>query len=72
MLQAVSTWSSILKKGVERGKNVRVRTSVGHGEETRLVVIELEVLVGELLTVDGLAASTLIIVSINLIQRKSK
>jgi hypothetical protein len=39
--------------------NVRVRTSVGHGEQTGLGVIQLEVLVGELLSVDGLATSAL-------------
>lgn len=39
--------------------NVRVGASVGHGEHERLVVAELEVLVGELLTVDGLATSAL-------------
>jgi len=38
---------------------VRVGTGVGHGEEERLVVGELEVLVGELLTVDGLSTSAL-------------
>lgn len=39
--------------------NLRVRTSVGHGQEERLVVGELEVLVGELLTVDGLSTGAL-------------
>jgi hypothetical protein len=38
---------------------LRVGTSVGHGEETRLGMELLEVLVGELLTVDGLATSAL-------------
>jgi len=36
---------------------VRVGAGVGHGEEERSVVGQLEVLVGELVTVDGLAAS---------------
>jgi hypothetical protein len=36
---------------------VGVGAGVGHGEQTRLVVLQLEVLIGELLTVDGLAAS---------------
>jgi hypothetical protein len=40
--------------------NVRVGAGVGHGEHERLLVGELEVLVGELLTVDGLATSALI------------
>lgn len=39
--------------------NIRVGAGVGHGEHERLVVGELEVLVGELLTVDGLATSAL-------------
>lgn len=38
---------------------VRVGASVGHGEQTRLGVLQLEVLIGELLAVDGLATSTL-------------
>lgn len=33
-------------------------TSVGHGQETRLGVLELEVLIGKLGTVDGLSTST--------------
>jgi hypothetical protein len=41
-------------------KNLRVRTSVGHGEKTLLGVLSLEVLIGELLTVDGLATSALL------------
>lgn len=39
--------------------SLRVRTCVGHGEESRLVVSELEVLIGKLLAVDRLAASAL-------------
>jgi hypothetical protein len=41
------------------GVSLRVGTSVGHGEESRLGVELLEVLIGELLTVDGLATSAL-------------
>lgn len=37
----------------------RVGTSVGHGKESRLGVLLREVLVGELLPVDGLAAGAL-------------
>ena len=45
---------------VESGeKNSRVRSSVGHGQEERLLVLQPEVLVGELLSVDGAAASAL-------------
>jgi hypothetical protein len=39
--------------------DVRVGTSVGHGEEAGASVLQLEVLIGELLTVDGLAAGAL-------------
>lgn len=39
--------------------DIRVGAGVGHGEEEGLVVGELEVLVGELLAVDGLATGTL-------------
>ena len=39
--------------------NIRVRAGVGHGEHERLVVGELEVLVGELLAVDRLSTSAL-------------
>jgi hypothetical protein len=38
---------------------LRVGAGVGHGEQTGLVVLQGEVLVGELLTVDGLATSAL-------------
>ena len=40
-------------------QSLRVGASVSHGEETRLGVLEGEVLIGEFLTVDGLAAGTL-------------
>ena len=39
--------------------DLRVGAGVGHGEKTRAGVLDLEVLIGELLAVDGLAASTL-------------
>ena len=42
--------------GDEELRAVGVRTSVGHREQTRLVVLELEVLVSELGAVDRLAA----------------
>lgn len=38
-----------------RRASLRVGASVGHGQQTGLVVLQLEVLVGELLAVDGLA-----------------
>lgn len=39
--------------------NLRIWSGVGHGQQTGLVVLQLEVLVCELLAIDGLAASTL-------------
>lgn len=36
-----------------------MRTGVGHGEKTRLVVVQGEVLIAELVAVDGFAASAL-------------
>jgi hypothetical protein len=41
------------------GSCLRVGTSVGHGEKSRLGVLAGEVLVSELLTVDGLATGAL-------------
>jgi hypothetical protein len=38
---------------------LRVLAGVGHGEETGAGVLELEVLVGKLLAVDGLATGAL-------------
>lgn len=40
--------------------NLRVGAGVGHGKDTRALVATLEVLISELLTVDGLATSALI------------
>lgn len=39
--------------------DLRARTGVGHGQQSRLGVLQLEVLVGKLLAVDGLATGTL-------------
>lgn len=39
--------------------DLRVGTSVGHGEQEGLLVLLLEVLIGKLLAVDGLATSAL-------------
>lgn len=39
--------------------NLRVGTSVGHGEQTGAVVLVLEVLIGELLAVDGATTGAL-------------
>lgn len=41
------------------GGDVRVGSGVGHRQEERLVVLKLEVLVGELLAIDGLATGAL-------------
>ena len=46
--------------GLEAQRNLRVAAMVSHGELTDLGVAHLEVLVGELLTVDGLATGTLL------------
>lgn len=40
---------------------VGVGTGVGHGEETGLVMAKLEVLIGKLGTVDGLATSAVVV-----------
>jgi hypothetical protein len=40
--------------------NLRVGTSVGHGQQTGLGVLELEVLIGELLAVDGATTGALL------------
>ena len=42
----------------QESTHVRVGSSVGHGQEVGLVVLQLEVLVGELGTVDALAAGS--------------
>jgi hypothetical protein len=45
--------------GGDVGKVLRVGAGVGHGQKEGLVVLQLEVLVAELLAIDGLAASAL-------------
>lgn len=47
------------------GSNLRVGAGVSHGQQTGAVVLQLEVLIGKLLAVDGLAASALGVVSVN-------
>jgi chromosome condensin MukBEF MukE localization factor len=49
---------------LEREVGLRVGTSVGHGEKTRALVADLEVLVGKLLAVDGLSTGALDKISI--------
>ena len=44
--------------GDEELRSVGVGSSVGHGQETRSGVLQLEVLVVELLSVDGLTSSS--------------
>ena len=46
-----------------KGIDVRVGAGVGHGEEKRPIVLQLEVLVGELFAVDGFTASALLAIS---------
>ena len=64
----MKNWEPLLKKTLlvrfqrrsELAKeDIRVGTSVGHGEKTRAVVLEDEVLIGELVTVDGATTGTL-------------
>ena len=43
----------------KRTSDLRVGSGVGHGEQEWLVVGELEVLIRELLAVDGLSSSAL-------------
>ena len=58
-LGAVAVLQSVLARLWVRKGYIRVGTSVGHREETGASVLQGEVLVGELLTVDGLATSAL-------------
>lgn len=52
---------------------LRVGASVGHGQQERLAVLELEVLIGELLAVDGAATSALgYVLSLVLLQRRGR
>jgi hypothetical protein len=44
---------------LEREGSVRVGAGVGHGQEEGGLMLQLEVLIGELLTVDGLATGAL-------------
>jgi hypothetical protein len=54
-----------LRYASEGGADVRVGTGIGHGQEERLLMLELEVLVGKLLAIDGLATSALRYVSMS-------
>jgi hypothetical protein len=47
--------------GDEELGSVGVGSSVGHGEQEGLVVPQLEVLVGELVSVDGLSTGTVVV-----------
>jgi hypothetical protein len=47
--------------GDEELGSVSARASVGHGQKERSVVTELEVLVGELVTVDRLSTGTVVV-----------
>lgn len=40
-------------------ESLRVGAGVSHGQQTRLVMLQLEVLIGELVAVDGLATGAL-------------
>lgn len=45
--------------GIEDQCDLRVGASVGHGQETSLAVLDVEVLIGELVTIDGFTTSAL-------------
>lgn len=47
--------------GDEELGSVGVGSSVGHGEQEGLVVPQLEVLIGELVSVDGLSTGTVVV-----------
>jgi hypothetical protein len=62
----MKNWEPLLRKSQlcsktqgSVGKVLRVGAGVGHGQKEGLVVLQLEVLVAELLAIDGLAASAL-------------
>lgn len=48
----------------DENDSLGVRAGVGHGQEVWLLVLDVEVLVGELFTVDGLSASSCIVMNI--------
>jgi len=56
--------------GDEELRSVGVLSSVGHGEETRLGVLQLEVLVSELLAVDGLSTGSIVLGEVTTLQHE--
>lgn len=46
-------------RGTTTTKDLRIPAGIGHGQQERLVVLQREVLIGKLRSVDGFAASTL-------------
>jgi hypothetical protein len=58
--------------GDEELGSVGVGSGVGHGEEERSVVPELEVLVGELVAVDGLSTGTVVVGELEMGQPKKR
>jgi hypothetical protein len=48
-----------VRGALKSDESLRDGSSIGHGQEERLVVLQLEVLVGELLAVDGAATGAL-------------
>ena len=57
--QCSASYSRGDNSGDEELGAVGVGASVGHGQQVGLGVLDLEVLIGELLAVDGLSAGTL-------------
>lgn len=59
-----------LDGGDEELRTVGVGSGVGHGQQSRLGVLELEVLIGELVTVDGLSTGTVSVGEVTTLQHE--
>jgi len=56
-------WYISKQQGSQTRQCLRVGTSVGHGQKEGLIVLEVEVLIGELLAPDGATTGTLILLA---------
>jgi hypothetical protein len=59
-----------LDGGNEELRTVGVGSSVGHGQQSRLGVLELEVLIGKLVAVDGLSTGTVSVGEVTTLQHE--